>query len=223
MHVAKLSIHGNSLIGLYIVALENVVLVGMDVPESAEKTISEVFDLPILRLSIAGTSLLGAFIATNGQKVAVPDIIFPDEEQKLMDANVVFEKIHTKNTCLGNNLVVTASGMVVNPELEQEAISALTSFFSVPVHLATTKDTTTIGSFIAHNGSLGLIGPEFSEEYVNTLNNQLGLKLISGTVNMGSAQVASGIVVNSKGFLIGDISGGPEVVNADQAFGYIEG
>lgn len=223
MHVAKLSIHGNSLIGLYLVALEDAILVGPEVPESAEAIITEVFNLPIVRVSIAGTSLLGAFVATDGKKLAVPHIIFPEEEKKLADANITFQKIGTNNTCLGNNIVVTTKGMVVNPELEEEAVAQLTSFFEVPVHLLTATDTTTIGSFIKHNGSRGLVGPDFSSDYLKTLANQLGLELTSGTVNMGSAQVASGLVVNSKGFLIGEISGGHEVVNADQAFGYIDG
>jgi len=35
---------------------------------------------------------------------------------------------------------------------------------------------------------------------------------------MGSTQVRSGIAVNDNGMIIGELSGGPEVVNADEAF-----
>ena len=38
---------------------------------------------------------------------------------------------------------------------------------------------------------------------------------------MGVPFIGSGILANSHGFVIGDASGGPEIVNADEALGFI--
>ena len=38
---------------------------------------------------------------------------------------------------------------------------------------------------------------------------------------MGVPFIGSGIVCNNHGFIIGDASGGPEIVNADEALGFI--
>ena len=65
---------------------------------------------------------------------------------------------------------------------------------------------------------------------VRTLWYSYGIHRISGIrngyrgfpVNMGGVQVSSGVAVNNKGFVIGTMSGGPEVMNADQALGFID-
>jgi translation initiation factor 6 (eIF-6) len=38
-----------------------------------------------------------------------------------------------------------------------------------------------------------------------------------GTINMGSGFVKGGIAANKNGMVVGDASGGPEIVNAEQA------
>jgi len=43
------------------------------------------------------------------------------------------------------------------------------------------------------------------------------LNITTGTVNMGNPFVGSGILCNDKGFVIGDMSGGPEIMNAEEA------
>ena len=39
---------------------------------------------------------------------------------------------------------------------------------------------------------------------------------------MGSPYVSSGILTNKNGFVIGSMSGGPEIDNADKALGFLQ-
>lgn len=220
MHVEKLDINSSSLVGLYVVPLDDIVLVGHDVPESLDKTLEEVFGAKVRRISIAGTSLIGVFLSTDGDNLLVPHIIFPHEEELIKDLSYV--KIETNHTCLGNNIVFTKKGMLVNPELEKDVRAQLEETFKIPIGDITINDVPTIGSLMAHNGTYGLITNEVSQSQLEQLQDFLGLELTGGSVNMGATHIASGVAVNKHGFIIGEQSGGPEIINADQAFGFLE-
>jgi translation initiation factor 6 len=81
----------------------------------------------------------------------------------------------------------------------------------------------TIGSFIVCNSTHGLCSHDFSDEQISELESFLGIKLTTGTVNLGSTQVKSGLAVNDHGFIIGELSGGPEIINVDEALGFLGG
>jgi translation initiation factor 6 len=222
MHVIKAEIQGNSLVGLYILPLENMVLVGREVPTTLDKDLEDVFGVPVVRITLAGTSLVGVFAATDGKRLLVPHIIFEDEELALEEAGVEYHKIHTNQTCLGNNLIFTQAGCVVNGEYKKEEQDQIAKALGVQVSTFSIGSLTAIGNFVAHNGQTGLIGYEASQEDIDALRNLLDLELTSGTVNLGSTQVHSGIAVNKNGFVIGKASGGPEIVHADEVFGFLD-
>lgn len=217
MQAAKLSIQGNSLVGLYIIALDDKVLIGSEVPESMEKELESVFQAPIVRLTLAGTSLLGVFAATDGKQLLIPDIIFPHEEAALNEAGLTYHKISTVHTCLGNNLIFTEKAMFAHPEFEVHAIEQIKRVLNIPIEPLVIDGSPAIGSFVAHNGERGVVSHDVSQQEYDKLQSHLGLQLTTGTVNMGSLQIHSGLAMNKHGFVIGEASGGPELVNVDQA------
>lgn len=222
MHVSKLDINGNGLVGLYILPLDSVVLVGPEVPTNEYSLLEEIFNAKVLPISIAGTSLLGVFLATDGEKLLVPSIIFDHEKEILDKSQIPYLIVQTNNTCLGNNLAFTKKGLICNPAFEKSAIDSIISFLDVPVHLSDMENPV-VGSLIAHNSTHGLVSHDLTDVQITFLSKILDLKLMPGTVNMGAPQVSSGIAVNDKGFVIGSFSGGPEIMNADVALGFIDG
>ncbi|MFW5865656.1 MAG: hypothetical protein ACOCU6_01035 [Nanoarchaeota archaeon] len=222
MHVSRIQVDGTSLVGLYILPLRDVVLIGKDLPESTMEIVKEIFNLPVIQTTIAGTPLLGVFIATDGEKLIVPHIIFDHERKALEKAGIDFEVIESIITCHGNNLVVTKQGLLANHEYELEAIKKIELFFGKKAVPFDSEETTNIGSFLAHNNTHGLVSHDFSEKTIQSISDVLGLVLTTGTVNMGSTQIKSGIAVNDTGFIIGEHSGGPEVINADEALGFTD-
>lgn len=222
MHVAKLDIQGNSLVGLYIVPMDDIVLVGPEISKKDRRIIESVFKVETVALTIAGTGLIGVFAATNGSVLVVPEIIFPHEEQILKEAGVNYRKIKTTLTCLGNNIVASRKGVLLNPGFEEEALSQLQEAFSLPFKVFSLGDIPTIGSFIVCNSKYGLCSHDFSDEDISSIEKHLGIQLTTGTVNLGSTQVKSGLAVNDAGFVIGASSGGPEIINADEALGFLE-
>lgn len=221
MHVSKLQIDGNSLVGLYVVALNDIVFVAPSVTDDQRKILGEVFQVPVQELTIAGTGLLGVFMATNGRDVIVPSIIFDHEKEILSKSGVSYHIFKTVQTCLGNNVVATTTGALISPSFTGEEQKALSEMLGVPLQTAMLGEATAIGSYIVCAGERGLASYEFSDEDLDKYELVLGVKLDTGTVNLGSTQIRSGLACNKNGFIIGDQSGGPEVVHADEALGFL--
>jgi len=223
MHVAKIKIQGNSLVGFYVVPMNDFVIVGPETPVELDSTLEDVFKAKVVRTTIAGASLVGVFLATNGSVLIVPDIIFDHEEKVLKDNKIPYVKVSSRFTCHGNNIVANSKCAIISPEYEVEAVEVIRSAFGTDIFPGTINGVPSVGSLIVANDTHGLISHDATDEEFDYFQEKLGVSLDVGTVNMGSTNIHSGIALNNSGFIIGDQSGGPEVVNADEALGFLDG
>ncbi|MFH1173533.1 MAG: translation initiation factor IF-6 [archaeon] len=218
-----LSFYSNPNIGLYGFCTDSYCLLGNDVPEEAARQIGKELNVPIHRLNIAGTSMLGVFLVGNNHTLLVPDIAFPDELKRLEQYNLPYQLIKTKFTCLGNNIIMTDKAALVNKELPKELVQQIRDSVNIPVQQAKIADVFSIGSMAAHNRKGMLVSHDITDDEYAFLADLFKLPITTGTVNFGNAYISSGVLVNRHGLVIGAMSGGPELVNAEQAFGFTEG
>lgn len=223
MHTLITSFNGISNIGLYAFANDKFILLGKEVPLEEEKRLEAVFKVPIHRITIAGTSFIGVFVAGNNEKIIVPEIIFEEEKEELDSLGIPYEIFSTRLTCLGNNIAI-GKNIIVNPEFTDSQANKIGEIFDLPVSKRKIADTTAIGSLIVMNPkkNKALVTNEASDEEASFLETNLGVEATPGSVNMGSPHVRSGIICNKNGFAIGKNSGGPEITNADEALGFLE-
>lgn len=222
MHVLKIHIQGNSLVGLYVVPMNDFVIVGPETPEQLDKDLEEIFKAKVVRTTIVGTSLVGMFLATNGTHLIVPHLIFEHEEAVLKENNIPYTKINSTLTCHGNNIVANSNAAIINPEYEDTAAKEIQAALGTDVYPGTISNVPSMGSLIVANDTHGLVSHEVTDEEFDLIKEQLGIELDAGTVNMGSVNIHSGIALNNAGFIIGDQSGGPELMNADETLGFLD-
>lgn len=224
MHTSVINFDGISNIGLYIFANDNFVLLGREVPEKFDKELKEVFKVPIHRISIAGTSMIGVFVAGNNSKLVVPSIIFDDEKEFLKSLGINFEVVDTKLTCLGNNLIVGDNNILANPEFSDAQVKQIGSIFGLPCNKAKITGINTIGSLVVlnENKKRALLSNDSEDDDIGLIETTFDVEVTLGSVNMGSPYIRSGLVCNKNGFAIGSMSGGPEINNADDGLGFLE-
>ena len=122
MRAFKTNIDGNPNIGLHAFCNDKICLVGKRFQKAQIRNMEDVLGVRVEQISIAGTDLIGAFIAGNNKCILVPDLIFPEELEKMNkikeDYGNVFEikVIPTKLTALGNNVLANDHGCLVNPD-----------------------------------------------------------------------------------------------------------
>ncbi len=222
MHVSKIHIQGNGLVGLYIVPMNDFVIVGPETPEELDATLEEVFKAKVVRTTIVGTSLVGVFLATNGEVLIVPHIIFDHEREVLDKVGVPYKIIQSNFTCHGNNIVANKHAAIISPEYEENAAKEIKEALGTEIYPGTVDLVPSIGSLIVTNDTHALVSHDISDEEFDFIKEKLRVSLDVGTVNMGSTNIHSGIALNNNGFVIGDQSGGPEIVNADEVLGFLD-
>jgi translation initiation factor 6 len=214
-HALIAGFNGNPNVGLYGFATDKYCLIGREVPEKYHKRISEILNVPVFTLSIAGTSLLGVFLSGNNKCLLVPKIIFPNELEDLNRYKIKYKIIDTKHTCLGNNMICNDKGCIVSSDYGEKELKQFRNALKIPIERAKIAKLTTIGSLAVHTKKGILCHHDILEHEAELLYKILKVEVKTGTVNMGNPFVGSGILCNNKGFIIGDVSGGPEIINAD--------
>jgi translation initiation factor 6 len=220
-HVLVTNFNSNPNIGLYGYATDKYCLIGTEVPEDTAKEIGEILDVPIIRMNIAGTSIIGVFLNGNNKCLLVPKIAFPNELETLNKNKIKYKLIDTKLTCLGNNIICNDNGCVISSDYGERELKAFREALKVNVVKAKIAGLNTLGSLAVHTKKGLLCHHEVLEHEAELLKKVLKVEIFTGTVNMGVPFIGSGILCNNKGFVIGDASGGPEIVNADEALGFI--
>ena len=221
-HLYITSFNTNPNIGLYMFCNNSFCLVGNEVPENQIPKIEEVLGVPVHRINIAGTSLVGAFVTGNDKMILVPDIIRDDERDELKRLKIPFKIISTKLTALGNNIFINNTACIVNPEYSAGDITELKKLTGLPVYATSISDGETPGALIVANSKTGVIHNDATENEIKTISKMIGIKLSNATINFGVSYLKSGLVCNDHGFIVSEKSGGPEIAFIDEFMGYAE-
>lgn len=224
MHTLLTNFKGINNLGLFGFVNNNIGLIGTEVPDKVKEEFEEVFDVPFHKVTIAGTSLIGAFTVGLNDKILIPSITFEHEKKKLDEIGLDYEVLKTNLTCLGNNIVISNNGLLINPEFNEKEVEALKKLYDRKVVAKSFASTNAVGNIVVINNHLqkGLVSNDITEEEFDEIQEILDVDLTPGSVNLGSPYVKTGILVNKNGFAIGSVSGGPEITNAEQALGFVE-
>jgi len=204
-----LAIRGVPLIGLYIRATEDFAVLGVR-DERAENYLREELEVDVVVTTISGSELVGALACANSKGILVSDQITEKEKErlsKLFDVHIV----RTPMTCLGNVVCVNDRGAVIHPEADEEIISAVRDFLDVEVVKGTIGGIKTVGMAAVVTNRGGLLNPNASEWEVKKVEEVMGVEVGTGTVNFGSDMVGTGLVANSKGYVVGKDTTGFEL------------
>ena len=223
VHILKTNIIGNPNVGLYGFCNDSFCLVGLEVNAELAKEIGETLNVPVHRISMCGTSLIGVFVAGNSDSIVIPDISFEEERIRLEELNIPFNVISTKLTALGNNILVNDNGCLVNPDFNENEIRQIQKAFAIPVETTLVADLDIVGSTAVVTKKGCVIHSDIEASEKEHIQKLLNIQCTTGTVNLGSPLIKSGVLANSNGFVVGNISGGPEIANIDEALGFLNG
>ena len=140
MTTALMNFNKNSNIGLYVFVTNEFALVGREVHNKELKELRRILEVPMHTISIAGTSLVGFFLAGNEDLVLVPSITFDHELEKLKKLKINYSVFESDFTCLGNNISLTKHGALVNPEFPDKEVKLLEKTLKVPVKITSGID-----------------------------------------------------------------------------------
>ncbi len=217
MHVLKTSFRANPNVGLYVFVTDSVCLVGPEVAESEYAALERTFEVPVHRATIAGTGLLGVFLAGNNKHVLIPSIAAKRELALFEKLNIPHTVLETDLTALGNNILVNDYGCLVSSEYSEQERKIISAAFGMSAKPFQIGELTIVGCCCAATNTGCLAHRGIADFEAKMIRDNLKVPLTKGTLNLGNPYVKGGLAANKHGFIVGDLSGGPEIVNAEEA------
>ncbi len=211
----KVAVNGNPLIGLYAKVSEDYAVVGVN-HEPLIEAIKSRLEVEVIVTKIAGSELVGAMMALNSRGAVVSDQILSGELKELekkLDVLVV----ETPMTCFGNNLLINDRGGIANPEMDSSILEKVADFLGIELVKGTVGGIKTVGMAAVITNKGGLANPNINEWEVKRLEEVAGVEVLTGTVNFGTDMVGSGVVANSKGYVVGRDTTGFELGVVEEA------
>lgn len=221
MKTFRSNFNGNPNVGLYGYCTNEYCLLGHVVSDEKVKEVEKALKVPVHRVTMCGTSLIGVFVAGNSKTLLVPEIAFDNELAKLEELGVKYTVIKANATAFGNNILCNDHGCVVSEEFTEEQRKKIKKALGVKVETCTIAGLDIVGSVAVLNGRGGLIHRDVDDAEKAKVEKILGMKCAPSTINMGSPHLRSGILCNDNGMVVGDASGGPELVEAENELGLL--
>ncbi len=215
MEIEFADLNGNIHIGVTIYNTENFALVPIEAPKSLIDLISYTLDVEVIKVA---ERIIGTLVAGNSEGFVISNVLSQE----------VMEQIET--TCLpiyqapeffafGNIALVNDYGGLISPIIPLTIREKIQSILKVPLTTRTLASSDLVGSLGYTTNYGGLLTPQANEEEISFTKKVLNLQEIGvSSINKGSEFVASGIIGNTKGMLIGRETTGIEIMEITRCF-----
>lgn len=219
--VSLLEFEQNSNIGTFMFTNDKFCLIGRDVESDVLESIGNVLDVPIFKVSILNSQIVGIYIAGNNDFLIMPEV--EESEKEIFDKissdfNIDIFYFNSKNNAFGNNLCVGEKEIISTTLYNKDFLKELSKKTGLKTHKIEHKDFDSIGSVCKFMKGKYFISQEFEEDQVKSIVKQVcGV----GTVNSGSNYISAGCSGNKNGVLIGSDSSTIEIQNLVESFDYL--
>ncbi len=208
--------HKNPFIGIFGRANDDWLIFAKGLPKNTKKKAKEYLEVEVLETTVGGTSLIGSLLAMNSRGIVVSNIVTEEELKELKETGLEVVVAPGLENAVGNLVIMDDKSALVDPELDEETVEVMQEVLKVKVYRGTIGESGLIGMCAVINDKGILTHPDLSDDEKKILEKIFpGREIMVGTVNRGVPFVGSGIIVNSKGALVGNKSTGVEVMRIE--------
>jgi len=217
----RLRIVGTSLIGVFARCTERVALVPLEVRPDNIRQLEEELDVSVVRTSISSSSVVGSLVCANSTGFITTPQAANNDIEKLSNYGKA-ARLPGKISAAGNVILANDNAALVHPGLSSRACEIVSKTLGVKVVKGTIGGLKTVSmAGVATNKGL-LVHPRVSDQEIAVLEDLFGLPIDVGTVNFGSPLIGSGLLANSKGYVAGEETSGPELGRIEDALGFLD-
>lgn len=211
----------NPNIGVYAGANDTIAVLPANCPGRFASLVSKTLGVEVLETNICGIGLIGVMVAMNNHGVVVSKHCTEKETDALKKAGLEVGVIPDKYTAMGNLILLNDNAAIASDVFSKKAVKIMEDALDCEVAVRKLGDYKTIGSLGVATNKGALLHPLLREEELDWVEAVLGVKVDIGTVNRGVGFVRTGLIANSKGILIGDVTTGPEIVRIEDSLGFL--
>lgn len=214
----RLNISGSPVLGVFATCTEELAFVPHDTPDETMKELEESLGVTALRSSVSGSSIIGSLLRGNSRGAVVAGFIL-DKEIRAIRKHIKAARLTGELNAAGNLILANDTAALVHPDLPDKSIRVIKKTLGVDVKRGTIGGLKTVGmAGIATNKGV-LVHPKSSSTEIGVIEELFNLPVDIGTVNFGSPLIGSGLLANSKGYVAGEDTTGPEISRIEDTLG----
>jgi translation initiation factor 6 len=218
----RIKIAGSSLLGIFARCTEDLVLMPPEINQSTVEILEEGLKVRPVPMLIGWSSVIGSLVCANSKGFVVTSQASTADLNRLSELGKA-AKLPGRINAAGNVILANDSAALVHPGLNKRACDVVAETLGVKVVKGTIGGLKTVGMCgVATNNGI-LVHPRASDSEIDQLEDLFGLSVDVGTINFGSPLVGSGLLANSRGYLVGADTTGPELGRIEDALGYLLG
>ena len=217
-----LDFHENPNIGVYCRANDSIVFLQKNLLKRVKNEISSALDTSIVELSIVDSTIIGSLLALNSQGAVVTDFADKETVDKIKEQGLDVFVVKDVINAAGNDILVNDNGALIHPDIKDYSMKKIGETLGVPVKKGTIASIKTIGMAAVVTNKGCLCHPKITDEEKKQLEKLFDVNVMIGTVNHGVPMIGSGLVANTKGAIIGNLTTGIEMGRIEEALGFLD-
>jgi translation initiation factor 6 len=217
-----LDFNENPNLGIYCRTNDAVVFLQKSLPKKTKQLVGNVLRVKVVELCIAESTIIGSLLTCNSSGAIVTAYANKETFQTIEQQGLRVFPIEDVINAAGNDILTNDHGALVHPDLKNTTVRRISDVLGVPVHKGTIASLGTVGMAAVVTNKGCLCHPKTSEEERAKLEEVFDVDVMIGTVNHGFSMIGSGLVANSNGAIIGDMTTGIEMGRIEEALGFLE-
>ncbi|MCX6698149.1 MAG: translation initiation factor IF-6 [Methanoregula sp.] len=212
---------GDPNIGVFARVLGDIAIIPPESPAEFREAVRQALDVEIISTTIQGSAIIGSLVSGNSRGIIVSGIATEDEIAQFSEYREVMRLTETMNAA-GNVILANDTFAAVHPEMPSDLVKEIGEFLKVEVITLTLGSIKTIGmAGVATNKGV-IVHPRATDQEIGRLEAVAKVPVGTGTINMGSGLIGTGILVNERGYIAGNATSGFELGRIEDVFGFLE-
>lgn len=212
---------GDPNIGVFARVLGDIAIIPPESPEDFKAAVKAALDVTLVETTVQGSAIIGSLVAGNSRGMVVSGLATEEEIDILSEHREVLLLTESMNAA-GNVIMANDSFAAVHPDMPADLREAIGEFLGVETIALVLGGVKTVGmAGVATNKGV-IVHPRATDRQIEQLEKIAQVPVGTGSVNMGSGLVGTGILVNEKGYIAGNATSGFELGRIEDVFGFLE-
>ncbi|MFA6333246.1 MAG: translation initiation factor IF-6 [Methanoregula sp.] len=212
---------GDPNIGVFARVLGDIAIIPPESPEDFRAAVKEALDVTLIETTIQGSAIIGSLVAGNSRGAVVSGLATKEEIALLAEYREVLLLNESMNAA-GNVIMANDSFAAVHPDMPADLMNAIGEFLKVEIFPLVLGGVKTVGmAGVATNKGV-IVHPRATDRQIEQIESVAKIPVGTGSINMGSGLVGTGLLVNERGYLTGNATSGFELGRIEDVFGFLE-
>jgi len=217
-----LDFNENPNVGVSCVANDSVVFVQKQLLKRVKEKISSALDVKLVEISIADSTIIGSLVALNSNGFVVTSVVDKEAFDTIKEQSLNFHIVKDVINAAGNDILVNDHGALIHPDIKNYSLKKIETALGVPAQKGTIASMKTVGMAAVVTNKGCLCHPKVTDDEKKVLEKVFNVEVMIGTINHGHPMIGSGLVANSKGAIIGNLTTGIEMGRIEEALGFLD-